>query len=567
MLLEVNIKNFAIIDDVSVKFTNGLNIMTGETGSGKSILVDAIGIILGSRSSKNLIQDGCKKAVLQGVFYLEDISSISNILNEYSISVDSDNLIIITKEINSEGPSLSKINGRNITLSMLKNITSKLVDIFGQHEHQSLIDSSNHQSLVDSFGDSELFQLKSDIKSNYKDLLNEKDKFEDIFMDSSERNREIDLLKFQIEEIEEAKLYDEDEDSINQEFNKLSNINRILSSVNEVISYMKEDFENLNTLGLLNKSLAIMGNISKYDDNLQVLNNKLKNIKFESDDFLSELEEYGDSILIDDERIIYLNSRIELIHKLKRKYGTTIQEILDFQKDSQKRLNVLSDYEKQILNVKQKISKLESMLEESSEKLSFKRKEISRSIEENIKKQLEELNMNRVDFKIDFSEKKRFTNEGYDKIEFLISTNPGENLKSLSKIASGGEMSRIMLAFKSTLAFFDKIPTMIFDEIDTGISGRTAQVVGEKILEISKNHQIICISHLPQIAALADTHFLIDKIYRNNKTRTSIKKLSYEQRIEEMARILSGVDLTDTTLKHAKEMIEMSKGIKSLNKV
>lgn len=566
MLVEVSIKNFAIIDDININFTRGLNIMTGETGSGKSILVEAIGIILGSRSSKDLIQTGSKKAILQGVFYMEDNSVLKDTLNEYSISLDSDNLLIVTKEINLDGPSLSKINGRSITVSMLKDITKKLVDIFGQHEHQSLLDSSNHKSLIDNFGDKRLFDLKVKLKEEYKKALQLKREFNNLDTDSSQRNREIDLLKFQIEEISEASLEDENEENLLKEYARLSNVNTIVLSINKTIEYISEDeFKALNALELINKSVILLKDISEHDDEIDKLFKRLESISFELEDFSREIIDYSNGIDTDEERLNYLNNRISLIHRLKRKYGASIPEIIDFKDQAQKRLSVLENYEVEISKINKQIAEVEKNLNSYSEELSNSRKKIALVIEEKIKSQLNELNMTNVDFKVDFSRRKEFAEDGYDKIEFLISTNPGESLKPLSKIASGGEMSRIMLAFKSTLAFFDKIPTMIFDEIDTGISGRTAQIVGEKILKTSRDHQVICISHLPQIAALADTHFLIDKSSDEKKSRTSIKKLTEDERVEEMARILGGVDLTDTTLKHAREMIEMSKKIKEIS--
>lgn len=563
MLAEVSIKNFAIIDDININFTKGLNIMTGETGSGKSILVEAIGIILGSRSSKDLIQTGAKRAILQGVFYLEDSSILKGILDEYSINLDSDNLLIVTKEINADGPSLSKVNGRSINLSMLKNITSKLVDIFGQHEHQSLLDSSNHKNLIDEFGDEELFKLKSKVKNSYREYLSAKKELSGLDMESSQRNREIDLLQFQIEEIDEARLDDENEDNLIDEYARLSNINMISEAINKSLEYISEDsFNNENALEFINKSVTLLKDISKYDSQVEELSKRIESISFELEDLSREILYYSNGIEVDEERLDFLNDRISLIHRLKRKYGTSIDEILEFRNRSESRLQVLKNHEREISEINKKISQIENNLKSYCKSLSLRRKKIGGIIEEKIKSQLLELNMLNVDFKVNFSRKESFGEDGYDKIEFLISTNPGEKLKPLSKIASGGEMSRIMLAFKSTLAFLDKIPTMIFDEIDTGISGRTAQIVGEKILKISNDHQVISISHLPQIAALADTHFLINKTSDKNKTRTSIKQLNDSERVEEMARILGGVDLTDTTLKHAREMIEMSKKIK-----
>lgn len=565
MLVEINIKNFAIIDNINVSFTKGLNIITGETGSGKSILVDAIGIILGSRSSKDLIRSGYKKAVLQGVFYLENPLELIPLLNEYNIGLDDDNLLIISKEINLDGPSISKVNGRSINLSMLKNITNKLVDIFGQHEHQSLLDISKHGVLVDSFGDKEFSKLKSEIRSHYEELSSFKNSLQDLSMDSSKRDREIDVLKFQIQEIDEARLSYKDDEELEKEYNRVFNSSKISNSLNEAISYLDNDnIQNPSAIDLINQSIALLQNISRYDENLETLNSRLKSIKLEFEDINMDLKDYLDSVDLDYERLNYLTSRLDLVNKLKRKYGNSVEEVMLFKNKAEDRLDLLINYEKKVASIKDEIKKVEKVLENLSEDLSLRRKNISKEIEKEIKKELEELNMLQVDFKVDFGRTKEFTVNGYDKIEFLISTNPGESLKSLSKIISGGEMSRIMLAFKNILAFFDKIPTMIFDEIDTGISGRTGQIVGEKILNISKNHQVICISHLPQLAALADSHYVINKTMTKDKTRTEIHRLSEEGRVEEMARLIGGVNLTDTTLNHAREMIEMSNKIKKL---
>lgn len=563
MLVELNIKNFAIIEELKVNFTKGLNIITGETGSGKSILIEAIGIILGSRSNRELIQSGYEKAILEGVFYIENPSIIKPILEEYSIDMDDDNLLIISKEIYLNSPSLSRVNGRNITLNMLKNITTKLVDIFGQHEHQSLLDSSNHEILVDSFGDTELLELKSKIQTYYDEWINEKRKLKKLSMDSSERDREIDILKFQIQEINDARINDDDEYNIENEYRRLTNVSEISRSIEEALAYINnENFGSAGVLDLMNKSISLINNAKKFDEKLQILHKQFEGINYELQDLYRELRNYVDNIEVDSERLNFLTDRINLINKLKKKYGNTIDKILVFQHESQKRLDELENFEKEYEGTNKKILELENILDRYSNKLSAKRKDIAVELEKNVKKELSVLNMAKVDFKVNFEKKPQFTSEGKDKIEFLISTNPGEELKPLSKIVSGGEMSRIMLAFKSILAFFDQIPTMIFDEIDTGISGRTAQIVGEKIHSISRNHQVICISHLPQIAALADSHFAINKVISQSKTKTTVVRLSDKARVEEMARLLGGVNLTDTTLRHASEMIEMSKKIK-----
>lgn len=564
MLVELNIRNFAIIEELQIRFTKGLNILTGETGSGKSILIEAIGIILGSRTSKDLIQTGHDKAFLEGVFYIEDPTVIVPILDKYGVDFAEDNLLIITREIYLNSPTISRVNGKILNLSMLNDITAKLIDIFGQHEHQSLLDMSKHQMLVDSFGDKELIKLKSIIKSNYEDMVLEKRRLKSLSIDSGERDREIDILNFQIQEIEDARLTKDDEYNIENEYKKLSRVEEISFAAKEVINSISLDsYENKNILDLMSRNIQAINNVKKFDQDLEPFYVELENIRSELQDLNRSISNYLEGIEIDAERLIFLGERLNLINKLKKKYGNSIEEILDFRDKSLERLEKLNNHEKELEKTNKKIAALESSLREDSENLSNKRKEISSILEQEIKKELISLNMNKVNFQVDFKRNSELGIEGYDKIEFMISTNLGEDLKPLSKIASGGEMSRIMLGFKSILADFDKIPTMIFDEIDTGISGRTAQVVGEKIYKISKEHQIICISHLPQIAALADSHFVINKVVLDNKTKTIVNRLSDDGRIEEMARLLGGVDLTNTTIKHASEMIEMSKKIKN----
>lgn len=559
MLVEVNIKNFAIIEDLKVGFTKGLNIITGETGTGKSILIEAIGMILGSRTNKDFIQTGFTRAVLEGVFFIEDLHSIKSILEEYSIDLDEDNLLIITKEIQLNGPSLSKVNGKNLTLSMLKNLTKELVDIYGQHEHQSLLDPTKHIILVDSFGDKEFKDLKLKIQAEYYNLINEKKKLKHLSLDSKERDREIDILNFQIKEIDDARLTMEDEDDIDLEYKKLSNINEISISVEESLLHLShEEYNNCNAVDLLNKCISLISNAAKYDQDLSDLQKRFENLSYELQDLNRNLIDYLSNIEMNSDRLNFLIERLNLVNRLKKKYGNSVLKILEFKEDAISRLKALENYDNEILALNNRIATIQNNLNDFSSNLSNKRKKIAKMIEIKIREELITLNMINVNFKVEFDKTIEFTEDGFDKIEFLISTNPGESLKSLSRIVSGGEMSRIMLAFKSILAFFDEIPTMIFDEIDSGISGRTAQIVGEKIDYISSNHQVICISHLPQIAAFADSHFLIDKTISKDRTSTTITKLNKNERINEMARLVGGVDLTSTAIKHAKEMIEMA---------
>ncbi len=563
MLVELNIKNFAILENLNVNFTKGFNILTGETGSGKSIIVEAIGLILGERASRDLVRTGSKKAIIEGVFYLKQPEKVKKVLSEYGIDMEENNYLVLAREIFATGGSVSRVNGRTVTLSMLNKITENIIDIHGQHEHQSLLNTESHIKIIDIFGDSKFKELKEIIKKDYIKLINLKKNFKKLSIDSMEKGREIDLLQYQIDEINSANLSIEEEKKIKNEFNKLSNAKEIFSTVGQVVDILdSSDYNRLSVLDGLNESIELIKNVVAYDEELKNISDLLENISYELQEVPRNLTQYLEGIDYDDERLDFVEDRIDTINNLKKKYGNTIEDIFQYEKNISERLNTLLNSEEEIKKIKEEIKKIEKTLEGNCQKLSEKRKAISKKLEQAISKELDQLNMNKVIFKVNFKELDYFTEEGYDKVEFLISTNPGEDLKPLSKIASGGEISRIMLAFKTILADYDDIPCLIFDEIDTGISGRTAQVVGEKINNISKKRQVICISHLPQIAALADTHFAINKKVKDGKTITDVNNLSYEGRIEELSRLLGGVDLTDTTKIYAEEMLAMSKNLK-----
>lgn len=562
MLLELSIENFAIIDKVRINFTEGLNVLTGETGAGKSIIIDAISLVLGGRADKEYVRNGCQKTTIEALFTTDKISEIDEVLKEYGIENESENFLIITREIFSSGRSTSRINGRAVTLSMLNSITNKLIDIHGQHDHQSLLKSDKHSDFIDSLGDENLRRLKENIKTEFEKLQTIKARLKELVNDEMEKERKIDLLKFQIEEIDEAKLIEGEENELEKEYNILSNSENIMKVLSEVVTSLDSDYyNNSSVLDKLNYILVNLNKIAKHDNEILNFANIVESSIYQLEDLHREVRTYLERIEYNPQRIEYLSERIDLINKLKRKYGKTIKDILQYREEIEKELTELLNCEKEIDNLKKSIVEHEYKLNTYCQKLTKLRTSISQKFEEDIIRELKEVNMTNVKFKVSIEQLKDFTKNGLDKIEFLVSTNPSEPLKSLSKIVSGGEMSRIMLAFKSILAEIDEIPTLIFDEIDTGISGRTAQIVGEKISKLSNNRQIICITHLPQIAALSDSHYLISKKIVDNKSVTEIYKLNYDERIEEMSRLLGGVALTETTKQHAKEMIEMSKKI------
>lgn len=563
MLLELSIQNFAIIDEVNISFTKGFNVLTGETGAGKSIIIDAVGLLLGGRANRSYIGTSGDKTIIEGLFHIDEDNDISDVLEGFGIDKEPDSIILITREIFSSGRSTSRINGRTVTLNMLKELTKKLVDIHGQHEHQSLLSPENHIKLIDSLGGKKIGILKENVKNKYNEILALKNKLKKYNSDGKEKERKIDLLKFQLDEIDVANLKREEEEILFNEYNILSNSENIietLTKVNETLN--SNDYNYSSIIDQLINLGSQLRDISKHDKKLERYVEDFDAIIFTIQDLTRELRSYEENIDYNPERLNELQNRLNTINDLKRKYGNTIDEILDYRNKIYNEYQFIVNSEEEIRIINNEIEKIEKELSKICEELTLERKGISKNIEKSITKELSELNMKDVKFEVQFKKYDYYTQDGIDNVEFLISTNIGEPLKPLSKIVSGGEMSRIMLAFKNILADVDNISCLIFDEIDTGISGRTAQVLSEKISKISKTHQILCITHLPQIAAMGDSHFLINKIVKDNRTITKVKKLDYSKRVDELSRLLGGVDLTDTTRNHAKEMLEMSKQIR-----
>ncbi len=567
MLIELNIQEFAIIQKATICFSEGLNIITGETGTGKSIMVDALNLVLGGRSDKNYIKDGSKKTIVEALFCIKNLSGISHILDEYGIDLEENN-VLITREIHTSGRSVSRVNGRIVTLNILSSITDKLIDIQGQHEHQSLLSSDKHIEFIDLLGDKKLRTNKKKVKEEYLELADLKRKLNSLSQNEMERERTIDLLKFQVEEIEEMDLKVDEEESLIKEHKILSNsqeLSKLVNTINEKLSL--SDYGSSSIIDEVRGIGKTLSQITDYDESLKVHEETLESISYSLEDISREISDYGNNIDFDFEKLENVENRLSILNKLKRKYGNSIEEIFDYREKILEELRILLNLDEEIDKINQAIKSKEETLTDYCKELSKERKRISLELEKKIILELKELNMENSSFKVDIKELDNFTEKGRDKIEFFISTNLGQSLKPMSKVASGGEISRIMLSFKNILAEVDNINSLIFDEIDTGISGRTAQIVGEKILQISKKHQVICITHLPQIAAMADTHFLIDKnLSQDKKTLTSIKKLKEEERVNEICRLIGGVCVTETTKKHAQEMIDLSQKQKKLLK-
>ncbi len=557
MLEYLHIKNVALIDEQLINFSDGLNIITGETGAGKSMVIDSINFVLGEKVSKDFIRNGEKNALVEVFFFLKEQKTLDGI-KSLGIEVDS-NSILITREINKNGRTISKINGRIVTMNIIKEVSTILIDIHGQHEHQSLLNAAKHITLLDQFCSESLQQIKLTLKSEYKEYKEIQSQIKQLSGDEKELKRKIDILQYQINEIESANLKIGEEEDLLQQKKLLSSSEKIANGVNESNQLLNGDDENMGAIDQISRVRTILKELSNIDPKLIELSNLTENIEVQLEEVSIDLRNYNKNIEHNPELLYEVENRLALIYNLKKKYGTDIEEILSYYDDIKKQLDFILNSEEELNRLSNKLEIKQKEIIKLCEKLSELRKAKALEIQKQIENSLTELEMKNAKFQIQIEQKQEFNDNGFDKVEFLISPNIGEQLKSLSKIASGGEMSRVMLALKTILADVDNIETLIFDEIDTGVSGRTAQKVAEKMKYISKSHQILCITHLPQIAVMADNHYLIEKIEENNKTITKVHDLTQEQSIFEIARLIGGATITNSTLVAAKEMKELAK--------
>ena len=551
MLLELNIENFAIIENMKIEFESGLNVLTGETGSGKSIIIDSLGLVLGQRANKDIIKKGKDRAFIEAVFSSYD-EETRDLLLEYGI--DSGDLVVVSKEIREKGPSITRVNNRTVTSQILSKISSHLIDIFAQHESISLMDNKNQLKLIDDFSGKGQRQLLADLKELVEEINSLKNEYNEKSNMEQNKDREIDLLEYQIKEIEDAGLSDYDDEELYDDFNALNNMTDTLIKLSEAKSLINEGYETSSLEDILDRVIANVVDVTSYNKDLKEVEENLEDIRFRISDIAKDLDRYINTSEIDEERLQFLKERIDLVNNLKLKYGNNVKTINIFFDEISERLRFLQNFEDNLNKLLKKIKEKEKEALILAEKISQNRKKTARILEKKVEEEINKLNIKDAKFKIDIKEKD-LSFDGIDKIEFLIAPNLGQDLMPMAKVASGGEMSRIMLGFKSIIAEKDNIPTLVFDEIDTGISGKTAQIVGNKIKEVSKDRQVIVISHLPQIVALADTHFAIKKDVVNNSTISTIDKLSYDERVNEVARLIGGMNISEIAIETAKEMI------------
>ena len=551
MLQNLHVKNLALIDETEVEFGPGLNILSGETGAGKSIIIGSINLALGEKVQKEMLRDNGESALVELIFFVEDADTIEAI-RALDIEME-DDTVILSRKITG-GRAIGRINGEAVSASKMKAVASLLIDIHGQHEHQSLLSKKKHLEILDTFAKESLGDKKEKLAQCYQEYRKLKDELEHANLDGEERARELSFLEYEVKEIEDAQLTVGEDEELEAVFRKYSNGKKIMDAVGAANAATSEDDESASER--IGRALRELSSVSAYDERVKEMEEQLTEIDNLLSDFNHELASYLSDEEFDEETFYETEKCLDLINHLKSKYGNTIADILKYGEEKAERITVLNDYDAYLAGLQKNVSEKEKQLEQLSRKVSDIRKKESKKLTESIKNALLDLNFLDVQFMMEFAETD-YTANGIDDAQFLISTNPGEPVKPLGKVASGGELSRIMLAIKTVMAS-DKIGTLIFDEIDSGISGRTAQMVSEKMNALGRSHQIICITHLPQIAAMADSHFLIEKSVENQATVSKIHKLTDEESVEELARMLGGVEITDTVLENAREMKQMA---------
>ena len=537
MIQTLHIKNIGIIDDININLNEGFNVLTGETGAGKTLIIGSLQILAGGRFSKEMIRNGESNSFVEMSVYLPNLGY-------------EDDTVIVSREINLKGKNICKINGRLVTVNELKDFMKNVIDIHGQNDNQSILDISTHIDLIDSFASEELLEIKEKYTVLYEKYLDLKEELSKNYGDDKEKQRKLDLLRYQVCEIENANLKKSEEEELIEKEKLILASEKIARNLQEALNQIDE-----NAIDSINIAIKSLEKIENYNKEYSQIAERLKSCYYEIQESARDLSDLTSEVDFEENEQIEVEKRLDIINDLKRKYGNDIKEILDYKESIKKEIYEIENLEDYILGLKKNKKELEEKMLEYSLKMNKIRNKYALKLSEEINNELKELEMKNASFsiKIEFSEEHKFNANGLDKIEFMISTNTGESEKSLIKIASGGEMSRIMLAIKTVLADVDKVPVLIFDEIDTGISGVAANATGDKIRRISKNHQVICVTHLATIAAKGDYNYFICKEVENGKTHTKINVLNEEETVKEIARIASG-NVTEISLNHAREL-------------
>lgn len=554
MLKELKIENLAIIEKVDLEFENGLIVLTGETGAGKSIILNGINLLIGEKASAEMVRDGEESLLAQGVFSVN--SEQEQELKEMGIETE-DKEVIVRRHIDKNGKGKAFVNNVRVPMSSLKEIMGTLVDIVGQHSHQMLLNKSNHLKLLDRFLGEEGLELKKRLERYYNDFSSVDRRILDIEKNKKEIIEKKEFYQYQLDEIDKVSLKIGEDEKLEEEYKKLFNAGKIKEKLSMTEAYLKDG--ELNALTIIYNSRKNLESISKYGKEFQENLERLEKVYYDLQDCVDSIRDLNDDIEADDGRLEKVISRLDAINRLKSKYGDEIEEILSYRDMIFEKLQLLDESSFQVKKLEKERDEAKAKYFEIAEKISKLRKEKANLIEKNLKKELTGLNMSEAEFKVEFSEEKEMTLQGIDQVEFMISTNIGQGLKPLWKVASGGEVSRIMLAIKVIFSKVDNIPILIFDEIDTGVGGETVRKIADKLKEIGRNTQVMSITHSPAIAAKADQQFFIEKKLVDNKTVTHVKRLKEDERVLEIARMLAGKNITDAVIEHAKELLNEGK--------
>ena len=551
MLQSLHVKNLALIQETEVEFGEGLNILTGETGAGKSLLIGSVNLALGGKFDKEMLRKGADSALVELVFVSQS-EKVKQKLEQLELENQEDGTVIISRKLQA-GKSVCKINGETVTAKQVKELAEVLIDIHGQHEHQSLLHKKKHMEILDSYCGSKFGPAAQAVEEAYKECSRLRRALSEETMDEEAREKEKALAEFEWKEIEQAKLVPGEDVELEKRYRLMANSKKITEGLAESYRYTGND-DDAGAGSSLSRALRALRSVSVYDGRLEELEGQLAEIDSLLADYNRDVSEYMSDCEFDDEEFAQAEERLNTLNHLKGKYGNTIEAVIAYGEDRQRLLNKLSDYDAYMREMGEKLEKAEKKLQETCEKLSALRCKNAKVLTKKLKEALENLNFQKVAFEIAVRSGQPATSKGYDDVEFLISTNPGESLKPLAQVASGGELSRVMLAIKTVLSGRDDIDTLIFDEIDTGISGKTAWRVSEQLDTVARAHQVICITHLSQIAAMADTHFVIEKSSTQDNTITDIRALDAEESLSELARLLGSDELTEAALSNAKEM-------------
>ncbi|APB30825.1 DNA repair protein RecN [Vagococcus teuberi] len=555
MIQELTVQDFAIISNLTIPFKEGMTVLTGETGAGKSIIIDAMGLIVGGRGSADYIRDGAERCRIEGSFFVSDNEKVATFLEDNGIE-PADGQLVIQREIYRTGRNNCRINGQLVTTKTLREIGPFIVDIHGQNEHQELMQVQNHLRLLDQYAPSDVKELKEMYQEKYQKYDELKHKVTHLLNNEKEFVQRMDMLTFQYKEIETAQLVVGEEESLIEERRRLVNFQKIMDSLKKAYQYL--DNEEINAVSLSGAAMTEMEQIESIDTEYAETTELLRTAYYSLQEATGRINTSLEQLEMDDERLIVIDNRLDIIRQLKRKYGETVEEVLAYFEEITQELESQLDTTTDVTKLQEQLIEMEQELQGIALKLSEKRHQVAKVLEENIMSQLASLYMEQAVFEVAFMQTD-LTINGIDKAEFYLSTNVGESLKPLTKIVSGGELSRIMLALKTIFSTTQSITSIVFDEVDTGVSGRVAQAIAEKIHQIGSHSQVLCITHLPQVAAIADTQYFIRKLVKDNRTQTQVSELADSERVNEIARMLSGSDVTELTKEHAKELLDLAK--------